>query len=1171
MRKLLVANRSEIAIRVFRAATELGLGTVAVYSYEDRFSLHRFKADESYLIGPHEGGEPVKSYLNIPAIIAVAKEHGVDAIHPGYGFLSENADFARACEKNGITFVGPTPELLEAFGDKTAAKRLATKAGVQTVPGTEHGLASVADVKKAAKEIGYPVIIKASFGGGGRGMRVVLNADELQGKLEEAQREAGAAFGRPEVFVEKYIRRAKHIEVQIIGDAHGNLVHLWERDCSVQRRHQKVVEVAPSINLPRELREKICDAALRLTKTARYRNAGTVEFLLDADSGEFYFIEVNPRIQVEHTVTEVVTGIDIVRSQILVAQGFKLHETPIHIPRQDKIETSGYAIQCRVTTEDPENQFIPDYGRVTTYRSAGGYAVRLDGGNGFSGAVITPYFDSLLVKLTSSGATFDEAVKRTDRALREFRIRGVKTNIPFLENLILHPAFVKGEATTTFIDTTPELFRFRPRRDRATKILHYLGDVIINGRPDVKGKYDPKKEFREPIVPSFQKGTAPPAGLRHRLLEMGPEKFSGWVRRQKRLLLTDTTMRDAHQSLLATRVRTHDLLQVADAVAHLTPDLFSLEMWGGATFDTSMRFCQEDPWDRLDQLRIKVPNILFQMLLRASNAVGYTNYPDNVVREFTKRAADHGIDVFRIFDSLNWTENMKVAIETVRDKTDAICEAAICYTGDILDPKRTKYSLTYYVKMAKELVSMGTHVLGIKDMAGLCKPYAAYALVKALRDEVDVPIHFHTHDTSGINAGSILRAADAGVDIADAALSSMSGTTSQPNLNSIVAALANTPRDTELNLEALNRLSEYWETVREFYYPFEEGLKSPTAEVYLHEMPGGQFTNLKAQAKGLHLEDRWHEVAQTYADVNELFGDIVKVTPSSKVVGDMALFMVTNGLSAMDILDPTKKHNFPRSVVEMMQGHLGFPDGGWPKVLQKIILDSAGEKPLKGRPGAKLPKVDFEEKRKELASKTHHEPRDVDVLSYVLYPQVYLDFEKHTKLYDNTRVLPTPAFFYGLKGGDEISVEIEPGKTLIVRYLTTGEVRDDGTRTVFFELNGQPREVVVADRAVEGNLHKQPKADVDDPNHVGAPMPGKVSSVAVKKGDAVKAGQRLLSIEAMKMETAVYSPREAKVADVPVKAGTTVSAGDLLVVLEGAAPAPSLWKAETKDAPASKK
>jgi len=865
-------------------------------------------------------------------------------------------------------------------------------------------------------------------------------------------------------------------------------------------------------------------------------------------------------------VTEVVTGIDIVRSQILVAQGHKLHDAPIHLPRQDQIKTSGYAIQSRITTEDPENQFIPDYGRLTTYRSAGGFGLRLDGGNGFGGAVITPYFDSLLVKLTASGATFDEAVRRSDRALREFRIRGVKTNIPFLENLISHPRFVSGDATTTFIDKTPELFHFRPKRDRATKILSYLGEVIVNGRADVKGKVLPKKDFHEAAVPEFPKLTAPPAGMRNRLIDMGPEKFSQWVRKQKRVLLTDTTMRDAHQSLLATRVRTHDLLKIAEAVAHLTPELFSLEMWGGATFDTSMRFLQEDPWDRLDQLRLKVPNILFQMLLRASNAVGYTNYPDNVVKEFTIKAAEHGIDVFRIFDSLNWVENMKVAIETVRNQTDSICEAAICYTGDILDPTRTKYSLKYYVKMARELVRMGTHVLAIKDMAGLCKPYAAYALVKALRDEVDVPIHFHTHDTSGINAGSLLRAVDAGVDIIDGALSSMSGTTSQPNLNSMVAALKNTPRDPGVDLEALGALSDYWETVRNYYYPFEEGLKSPSAEVYLHEMPGGQFTNLKAQAKSLHLEDRWHEVAQAYATVNQLFGDIVKVTPSSKVVGDMALFMVTNGLTAMDVLDPTKRLNYPRSVVEMMQGYLGFPEGGWPKVLQKIILDSAGEKPLKGRPGTKLPKVDFGEKKKELVEKLRDEPRDVDVLSYTLYPQVYLDYAKHLQLYDNTSVLPTPAFFYPLQAGDEISVEIEPGKTLIVKYLTSGDMRDDGTKTVFFELNGQPREVVVTDRKAEGTLRRHPKAEPDNPNHVGAPMPGKVSNVAVKKGADVKAGQRLLSIEAMKMETAVYSPRDAKVAAVDVSAGSTVAAGDLLVVLEGSDTGPELWKGDKPDA-----
>jgi pyruvate carboxylase len=1150
MRKLLVANRSEIAIRVMRAATELGLRTMAIYTYEDRFALHRFKADESYQIGPEDGGEPVKGYLNIDAVIRVALEHGADAIHPGYGFLSENADLARACEEHGIVFVGPTPKLLDTFGDKTAAKRLAKKTGVPTLPGTEHGLKSLAEVKSAAKEIGYPVIIKASFGGGGRGMRVVRSADELASNLEEAQREAGGAFGRSEVFVERFISRAKHIEVQILGDTHGNLVHLWERDCSVQRRHQKVVEVAPAINLDPKLRQQICDAAVRLCRGVDYVNAGTVEFLVDVDRGEFFFIEVNPRVQVEHTVTEVVTGIDIVKSQIMVAQGHRLHDPPINVPPQDQIKTRGVAVQARITTEDPENLFIPDYGRLTTYRSAAGFGIRLDGGSAFSGAVITPYFDSLLVKITASGTDLNEAVHRMDRALREFRVRGVKTNIPFLENLILHPTFMAGEATTRFIDTTPELFRFRPRKDRATKILTYLGDVIINGRPDVKGKFDPKRELPEPVVPQFGRDDRPPKGTRDKLLELGPEKFCEWITKQKRLMFTDTTMRDAHQSLLATRVRTYDLLRIAEYVAYKCPQLFSLEMWGGATFDTAMRFLQEDPWDRLSQLRQRVPNILFQMLLRASNAVGYTNYPDNAVRAFVKTSAERGIDVFRIFDSLNSTANMKVAVETVREKTDAICEGAICYTGDILDPKRTKYSLKYYVRMARELVKMGTHILGIKDMAGLCKPYAAFALVKALREEVGIPIHFHTHDTSGINAGSILRSSDAGVDIADAAIAPMSGLTSQPNLNSLVAALRNTPRDTGLDLDALNNIADYWESVRELYYPFEEDIKSGTARVYEHEMPGGQYTNLRQQAKSLGLEGRWNEIAAMYAMVNELFGDIVKVTPSSKVVGDMALFMVTNSLTPMDVLDPGTKLSFPRSVVEMMQGALGTPDEGWPKVLQRIILDSAGVEPIRGRPGAKLAKIDFAAVKKELQKKIDREPSETDALSYVMYPQVFLDFADHVDRYSNTSPIPTPPFFYGLQRGDEINVEIEPGKTLIIKFLTVSEPHEDGNRTVFFELNGQPREVTIADRSLESAKRQHPKADPDDPNHVAAPMPGKVSSVAVKKGQAVKSGERLLSIEAMKMETAVYAPRDASVADVLVKAGSVISAKDLLVVLE---------------------
>jgi len=1148
MQKLLVANRSEIAIRVFRAATELGLQTVAVYTYEDRFALHRFKADESYLIGPPEGGEPVKGYLNIKGIIAVAKAHGVQFIHPGYGFLAENADLAQACIDAGILFVGPTPDLLRTFGDKMEAKRLAIATNVSSVPGTDKPMSDPAEIKAAAKEIGYPLIIKASFGGGGRGMRVVQQADELLSKLEEAQREAGAAFGRPEVFLERYIARAKHIEVQILGDQHGNLVHLWERDCSVQRRHQKVVEVAPSINLPMELRQKICQSAVRLCKAANYRNACTVEFLLDLDRGDFFFIEVNPRIQVEHTVTEVVTGLDIVKSQILVAQGYKLHEPPINIPRQEAIATRGYALQCRITTEDPTNHFIPDYGRLTSYRSSAGFGIRLDGGSAFSGAMITPYFDSLLVKVTASGNTWDESIHRMDRSLREFRVRGVKTNIPFLENLILHPTFMAGDATTTFIDNTPELFRFRPKRDRASKLLGFLADVIVNGRPEIKQK--PALRVPAAVIPEYSRTTPPPVGTKQKLTELGPEKFAQWVRKQKRLFFTDTTFRDAHQSLLATRVRTYDLLAIAEAEAHLASPLFSVEMWGGATFDSAMRFLQEDPWDRLFSLREKIPNLLFQMLLRASNAVGYTNYPDNVVREFVKLSSQSGIDVFRIFDSLNWTENMKVAMEAVREDTSSLCEAAICYTGDILDPKRTKYSLNYYVKMAKELVRMGTHILAIKDMAGLCKPFAARALVKALRDEVDVPIHFHTHDTSGINSASVMMAGEAGVDIVDAAIASMSGTTSQPNLNSIAAALKNTPRDSQLDLTSLNHLSDYWEVVREYYKPFEEDVKAGTAEVYHHEMPGGQFTNLRQQAKSLNLGGRWNDIADAYAQVNHLFGDIVKVTPSSKVVGDMALFMVTNGLSAQDVLDPARKLNFPKSVVEMMQGALGTPPGGWPKVLQKIILDSAGAKPVNGRAGQKLPKVDFAAVKKELAAKLRREPRDVDVMSYLMYPAVFLDYQKRLVESDNVSVLPTSAFFYGLQSGEEINIEIEEGKTLVVKYLTMGESHDDGMRTVFFELNGQPREMRVADRSREATVHRAPKAQADNPNHIAAPMPGKVSTVAAVKGKAVAEGERLLSIEAMKMETAVYSPRAAKVAEVNVKTGSITAAGDLLIVLE---------------------
>jgi pyruvate carboxylase len=1101
------------------------------------------------MIGPMDGGEPVKSYLDIQAIIDVAKRENVDAIHPGYGFLSENASFARACFVAGITFVGPTSEHLDIFGDKIASKRLARKVGVPTIPGTEKTISELDDAKIAAKKIGYPVMLKASFGGGGRGMRIVKRPSELKNKLQEAAREAGAAFGRPELFIERHVDHAKHIEVQILGDQHGNLIHLWERDCSVQRRHQKVVEIAPSVGLSQKLRQNICDAALRLCQAVDYESAGTVEFLVDTDRNEFYFLEVNPRIQVEHTVTEVVTGIDLVRSQILISQGKSLHDSPLDIPRQQGIQTRGVAMQCRITTEDPENEFKPDYGRLSTYRSPGGFAVRLDAGNGFAGSVITPYFDSLLVKLTTWGTNLNESLQRADRSLREFRIRGVKTNIAFLNNLILHPTFVSGKATTTFIDATPELLRVSAPRDRANKVLAYLGDIIVNGRDDVKDRIDTSRQLPQPVWQQPQQESLP-NGLRQKLQKLGPDDFSKWVRRQRPLLITDTTMRDAHQSLLATRVRTYDLLAIAEANARLLPNLFSLEIWGGATFDTSMRFLQEDPWERLISLRDRIPNILFQMLLRGSNAVGYTSYPDNVVREFIKKSAEHGIDVFRVFDALNWTPNMKGTIETVRNQTDAVCEASICYTGDLLDPVKTKYSLNYYIKLAKKLVEMGAHMLAIKDMAGLCKPYAAFALVKALREEIDVPIHFHTHDTSGASIASVLRASDAGIDIADASMASMSGMTSQPCLNSLAAALRNTKRDTGLEQKALDQINQYWSSVRQLYYPFEAGLNAPSADVYNYEIPGGQYTNLRQQAESLGFGNRWQDVCDAYASANELFGDIIKVTPSSKVVGDMALFMVANGLSASDILNSRAPLNFPNSVVEMMRGMLGKPEGGWPKKIRRIILESAGVKPIKGRGSSQLPSVDLVTAAADLKIKIRRTPSDEDVLSHALYPKVFLEFAEHLRKYGDTSVIPTANFFYGLQAGEEIAVEIEKGKTLLIRYLTIGEPREDGTRTVFFELNGMSREVTVVDRSIEAIAPRHQKANPDDPNHISAPMPGKIANVAVKKGQSVKPGESLLWIEAMKMETAIGSPRKAKVSAVMVTTGETVTAGDLLVLLK---------------------
>ncbi len=1144
IKKVLAANRSEIAIRIFRAANELGLRTVAIYSQEDRLALHRFKADEAYLVGAGQG--PVQAYLDIPGIVALAKEKGVDAIHPGYGFLAENAEFARACDKAGIIFIGPTPELLELLGDKTAARKLAASAGVRVLPGTDDPVTSPEEAQKVAKKIGYPVIVKAAMGGGGRGMRVVHDASQLNALLEEAQGEARSAFGNASVFLEKYLPHARHIEVQILGDQHGHLLHLYERDCSVQRRHQKVVEVAPAANLPKSIRDELCNAALQLANKAGYRNAGTVEFLYDVDASKWYFIEVNPRIQVEHTVTEMITGIDLVRSQILVAQGYQLHDPPLSLPQQKDIPLHGAALQCRVTTEDPDKNFAPDYGKLSTYRSPAGFGIRLDGGTAYAGAQLAAYYDSLLVKVTAWGSNLPEACQRMDRALREFRIRGVKTNIPFVENVVNHPKFRSGEVTTSFLEDYPELFKFPSRGDRATKVLSYLGDVILNGNPEVKGKPTPHA-LENAVLPKVP-GIEPPPGTRQLLQKLGPKRFAAWTRKEKRLLITDTTFRDAHQSLMATRVRTHDLLATASAVAQRLPNLFSVEMWGGATFDTSLRFLHEDPWQRLRLLRKRIPNICFQMLLRGANAVGYASYPDNVIKEFVRESFAQGIDIFRIFDSLNSIDNMRVAIDAALE-SGGVCEAAICYTGDILDAHRPKYSLKYYVTLAKQLEKLGAHFLCIKDMAGLCKPYAAFELVERLREETALPIHFHTHDTSGLNAASILKASDAGVDVADAAVAAMSGGTSQPNLNAIVEALRNTPRDTQLDIELLNECSDYWETVRSYYLGFDSGPKSGSARLYQHEIPGGQYTNLREQATAMGLGHRWREAEIMYAEVNQLFGDIVKVTPSSKVVGDMTLFLMAKDMQPADILQLDEKHDLslPNSVVEMFGGVLGVPPGGWPPKLQKIILRGAA--PLKGRPSANLPEVNFAEEQKGLEKKTGHAIERSDLLSYLLYPEVFLKYDKFRQTYADVSVLPTPAFFYGLKSGEEVTVEIASGKSLIIKFLTISEPHPDGTRTLFFELNGQPREVNVRDRALRVTERAHPKADPADPGQVAAPTAGVIGIIAVQNNQTVERGAKLLTLEAMKMQSNIYAPIAGRITKLLVTPGQHVEAKDLLVAI----------------------
>ena len=1144
MKKLLVANRSEIAVRIFRSASELNLRTVAIYAEEDRFGVHRFKADEAYLVGKGKG--PVAAYLDIESIISIAKEKRVDMIHPGYGFLSENADFARACEDAGIVFIGPRPELLESMGDKVAAKKAADAAGVPTLPATPKPVSKPAEALRWGRKIGFPLIIKAAFGGGGRGMRVVQKEEDLKDMLEEAQGEAERAFGNPAVFLERYVGRAKHLEVQVLGDRKGNVVHLHERDCSVQRRYQKVVEVAPSIGLPDEVVNSLCGAGVELANKIGYDNAGTVEFLLDQDTNEWFFIEMNPRIQVEHTVTEQITGIDIVRSQILVAMNHGLHDNKIGIPQQNEIPRNGCAIQCRVTTEDPEKGFTPDYGKILSYRSAAGFGVRLDGAMGDTGSIITPFYDSLLVKITASGPNLPQALDRMHRALREMRIRGVKTNIPFLENVINHKDFVAGKATTRMIDVTPSLFKFKARKDRASKLLSYLGEVIVNGNPQVKGRARVSNPL--PLIePEYDPRSDPPRGTRDMLLAQGPVKFSQWLRDQKSLMVTDTTLRDAHQSLFAARMRSFDMLAVADFIARRISGLFSLEMWGGATFDTCMRFLGESPYERLRTLREKIPNVLFQMLLRGSNAVGYANYPDNVVREFVVHASQAGMDVFRIFDSLNYLPNLKVAMEAVNERTSSLCEAAVCFTGDFTDSSEEKYTLDYYVHLAKELEKMGAHILAIKDMAGLCHPVAASRLVKALRNEVGIPIHFHTHDSSGIASASVLKAAEAGVDVVDLAISSLSGCTSQPNLNSVVHALRNAPRSTGLDVQALNELSIYWEAVRQYYSPFDTSPPFGSAEVFSHQMPGGQYTNLREQATSLGLGKRWPDVVKTYEEVNALLGDVVKVTPSSKSIGDLAIFLITKGVKPEDLVNLPSETGFPQSVIDLVSGNLGQPKGGWPKAVQKVILGK--QKPLRGRPGALAPKVDLKKESQSLKKKLGSRYTDDDLFSSLMYPQVYNEFQDFKKKYGDVSVLPTTAYFHGLEPGEEISIRIEEGKTLFIKLLHVGDPDEKGIRSLTFELNGKARTTMVQDKSVKGDSKAREKADPSNSKHVAAPIPAMISSIATSVGKTVAKGDKIAVLEAMKMQTTLYASSDGTVDEILVKVGDSVESKDLIARL----------------------
>jgi pyruvate carboxylase len=1140
IQKVLVANRGEIAIRVFRACTELHIRTVAIYSKEDSGSYHRYKADEAYLVG--EGKKPIDAYLDIEGIIKIAKTAHVDAIHPGYGFLSENIELANRCNEEGIIFIGPHAEHLDMFGDKVKARKQAELAGIPVIPGSDGPVSSVEEIETFGHSKGYPLMIKASLGGGGRGMRIVHKQDEVKEAYDRAKSEAKASFGNDEVYVEKFVDKPKHIEVQILGDEDGNVIHLYERDCSIQRRHQKVVEVAPCVSITEELRTEICNAAVKLMKNVNYVNAGTVEFLVSGD--HFFFIEVNPRVQVEHTITEMITGIDIVQSQIMIAQGYSLHSDKMGIPSQDKIQMNGFAIQSRVTTEDPLNNFMPDTGKIMAYRTGGGFGVRLDAGNGYQGAIITPHYDSLLVKLSTWALTFDQAASKMSRNLQEFRIRGIKTNIPFLENVIKHNNFITGEYNTSFIDTTPELFLFSKRKDRGTKMLSYIGNVTINGFPGIEKKKKPN--FDLPRIPTVD-SKLQVQGSKQILDEKGPEGIVEWIKGKKEVLLTDTTFRDAHQSLLATRVRSDDLFQIAEPSGQLLPELFSFEMWGGATFDVAYRFLKEDPWERLIGLRERIPTTMFQMLLRGSNAVGYKNYPDNVIRSFVEKSAQAGIDVFRIFDSLNWIKGMEVAIDAVRN-SGKMAEAAICYTGDINDESRAKYNVEYYIKMAKELEAQGAHILAIKDMAGLLKPNAAYRLISELKSAIQIPIHLHTHDTSGNGIYMYSKAIEAGVDIVDTALSSMSGLTSQPSANSLIYALEGDNRQPDINIKSLELLSHYWEDIRKYYQPFESGMISPHTEVYKHEMPGGQYSNLKQQAKAVGLGEQWEDVKDMYARVNQMFGDIVKVTPSSKVVGDMALFMVQNELNEEKVIEIGYKLDFPDSVVEMMKGELGKPVGGWPEGLQKVILK--GKKPIAGRPADEMEEVDFDALSKQLFNELGREVTGFDVLAFALYPKVFTEYNATIQQFGTISVLDTPTFLYGMTLGEEIEIVIEKGKTLIVKLVSIGEPQPDGTRVLYFELNGQSREIVIRDESIKSEVTVRAKSDMKNETHIGATMPGTVITVLLEKGEEVKKGQHILITEAMKMETTVQAPFDGVIKEIYIQNGDSIATGDLLIEIE---------------------